>query len=70
MAIPIKRYNTDQTGAKSQLGGEKKGLFIPLYQIGMASLVILLDKKPIAKQRIIPRVVAIISCDRFLFILA
>ena len=30
-------YNNVQTGAKSQLGGEKKGLFKPLYQIGIAS---------------------------------
>lgn len=37
--IPIKAYKRVQTGAKSQLGGESKGLFKVAYQTGIAEKV-------------------------------
>ena len=54
-AIPISVYKSVHTGAKSQLGGEKKGLDSPLYHVGIASLVTILEKNPTPKEIIIPR---------------
>tara|TARA_B100001093_G_scaffold135260_1_gene127780 strand:- start:14964 stop:15125 length:162 start_codon:yes stop_codon:yes gene_type:complete len=48
-------YKSVHTGAKSQLGGEKKGLDSPLYHVGIASLVTILEKNPKPKEIIIPR---------------
>jgi hypothetical protein len=47
--IPIKIYSAVQTGAKSQFGGLKLGLFNPEYQVGMAFEVKNPPKNPTIK---------------------
>ena len=39
-----------QTGAKSQLGGEKNGLFKVAYQVGIADMVKIEPRKPTRRQ--------------------
>lgn len=38
-ATPIRKYMLVQTGAKIQLGGEKKGLYKVVYHVGIAAMV-------------------------------
>jgi hypothetical protein len=37
--IPIKQYSIVQTGPKTQLGGEKEGLFKKIYHVEIAVMV-------------------------------
>lgn len=49
--IPINAYNVVHTGPKTQLGGEKKGLFKVAYQVGIASAVKIDPRIPAASHR-------------------
>lgn len=49
---PIRKYKIVQTGPKSQLGGEKKGLLRVAYHVGMALMVNGVPARPTNSQRI------------------
>ncbi len=57
-AVPIKMYSTVQTGAKTQLGGLKLGLFNRTYQSFTELCVAKLERRPIKRQ--IPTQMAIL----------
>lgn len=50
--IPIKKYNSVQTGPKSQLGGAKNGLFKVVYHVGIAEILNGVPKTPTSSQPI------------------
>lgn len=62
-AQPIKTYNSVQTGANKQFGGEKKGLVKPAYQETIAGWVTLLERNPTETDSTIPEIIASISFD-------
>ena len=49
--IDIKKYNTVQTGPKTQLGGLKLGFTKSAYHVGIAGVVMRLPNAAILKQR-------------------
>jgi hypothetical protein len=53
--MPIRVYRLIQTGLKSQLGGEKTGLFNVAYQVGIAGMVKKEPNNPADWQRTILR---------------
>ena len=46
----MRKYKSVQTGPKSQLGGEKKGLLRVAYQVGMAEIVKGVPRNPTNSQ--------------------
>ena len=62
-AQPIKTYNSVQTWANNQFGGEKKGLVKPAYQETITGWVTLLERNPTATDSTIPEIIASISFD-------
>ena len=67
IAIAINKYNVDQTGAKTQLGGLKLGSIISEYQ---GSLKVVVVKPPIAEaKKVIKSITNIIKINFHIYIL-